>query len=231
LGGVLKCKIQKKGLDHEEDVLGYEWFSVKIERALLLPMSKRRVISYSKWEEVAKLSVKKDFFFRILVPMKRKGDARAPSSSSSARPNTPHTHKTHTHIDCEEIYCDRIFPHHHYNNHHAKWRSDGGKTITYENHSRSQFLTLIGRAAPAKAAKAKRVWAARSETFSQSTKSIRCDMTQVTWKSPKEGTTHYARPAHLYLPSSSPGFKRTPEASLLLFSQKYIIEGGRGLRR
>ena len=25
-------------------------------------MSKRRVISYSKWEEVAKLSVKKDFF-------------------------------------------------------------------------------------------------------------------------------------------------------------------------
>jgi hypothetical protein len=49
-------------LDHEEDVLGYEWFSVKIERALLLPMSKRRVISYSKWEEVAKLSVKKDFF-------------------------------------------------------------------------------------------------------------------------------------------------------------------------
>jgi hypothetical protein len=24
-GGVLKCKIQKKGLDHEEDVLGYDF--------------------------------------------------------------------------------------------------------------------------------------------------------------------------------------------------------------
>lgn len=67
-----------------------------------------------------KIISEEGFFFRILVPMKRKGDARAPSSSSSARPNTPHTHKTHTHIDCEEIYCDRIFPHHHYNKHHAK---------------------------------------------------------------------------------------------------------------
>lgn len=86
-------------------------------------MSKRRVISYSsKMRRSCKIFIAEDFFFKISCQLYER-EPRAPSSSSSARTNTPHTltHRKHAHIDCEEIYCDRTFAHHYYNNnYHTK---------------------------------------------------------------------------------------------------------------
>ena len=81
----------------------------------------------------------------------------------------------------------------------------------YENHSRSPISNLNSRRIGWRARKKK---VRPDETFSQSTKSIRCDMTQVTWKSP---STYYPHPVEAHA---------RPTLPLLLFSQKYIIGGG-----
>ena len=94
----------------------------------------------------------------------------------------------------------------------------------YENHSRSPISNLNSRRIGWRARKKK---VRPDETFSQSTKSIRCDMTQVTWKSPKEGTTHYARPTFTY-PRRHPVLSARPRPPFYSSPKSILLKGGAG---
>ena len=75
----------------------------------------------------------------------------------------------------------------------------------YENHSRSPISNLNSRRIGWRARKKK---VRPDETFSQSTKSIRCDMTQVTWKSP---STYYPHPVEAHARPTLPPLALLPK--------------------
>ena len=75
----------------------------------------------------------------------------------------------------------------------------------YENHSRSPISNLNSRRIGWRARKKK---VRPDETFSQSTKSIRCDMTQVTWKSP---STYYPHPVEAHARPTRPPLALLPK--------------------